>query len=238
MISRQDAKAQGLKRYFTGVACANGHVAERRVSDGKCPECVANRKAKQRRAKGVPVRSVRKVVVEMQKSTERSRIRYLREQAASQGLKRYFTGVACANGHTNGRYVGSGKCVGCDDAKKLRKRRAKGALPNRKGSTAPGVQRAAMKAGLTRYFTNLPCHNGHIAERFTNGGHCVECIRVKPLDQRKKRNRTKERQKSMKKGATRAAALLTETLGVPHVVVETVDPKTGRKDWQPKPKGD
>lgn len=52
------------------------------------------------------------------------------------------------------------------------------------------------------------------------------------------KRREQRRRERSKIQATRAAALLTETLGVPHVVVETVDPKTGRKDWQPKPKGD
>lgn len=39
IITRQDAKAQGLKRYFTGGPCKRGHVAERLVSNGKCVEC-------------------------------------------------------------------------------------------------------------------------------------------------------------------------------------------------------
>ncbi len=39
MISQKDAKAQGLKRYFTGKPCKRGHVAERWVSSGECTEC-------------------------------------------------------------------------------------------------------------------------------------------------------------------------------------------------------
>jgi 5-methylcytosine-specific restriction endonuclease McrA len=38
IISRAEAKAAGLPRYFTGLACKNGHVAERLVS-GDCIEC-------------------------------------------------------------------------------------------------------------------------------------------------------------------------------------------------------
>jgi 5-methylcytosine-specific restriction endonuclease McrA len=38
-ILRKDAKVKGLKRYFTGKPCKHGHVAERRVSDGKCTKC-------------------------------------------------------------------------------------------------------------------------------------------------------------------------------------------------------
>lgn len=38
-ISWAQAKAQGLPRYFTGVACRHGHVAVRDVSDRSCYEC-------------------------------------------------------------------------------------------------------------------------------------------------------------------------------------------------------
>ena len=43
IISRQDAKTQGLKFYFTGVACKHGHVCRRFVSNGQCEECGRNR---------------------------------------------------------------------------------------------------------------------------------------------------------------------------------------------------
>jgi len=39
VIKRSEAAALGLKRYFTGEACVQGHVAERRVCDGKCVVC-------------------------------------------------------------------------------------------------------------------------------------------------------------------------------------------------------
>lgn len=39
IISRKDAQASGLKRYFTGKPCKHGHVAERLVSDRKCIDC-------------------------------------------------------------------------------------------------------------------------------------------------------------------------------------------------------
>lgn len=41
IISRADAKAQGLKRYFTGNPCPHGHVAERIVSESKCVVCLS-----------------------------------------------------------------------------------------------------------------------------------------------------------------------------------------------------
>lgn len=38
IISRKEAAARGLKRYFSGKPCPHGHLAERFVSHG-CVEC-------------------------------------------------------------------------------------------------------------------------------------------------------------------------------------------------------
>tara|TARA_R100000687_G_C6400655_1_gene141701 strand:+ start:468 stop:800 length:333 start_codon:yes stop_codon:yes gene_type:complete len=42
IISRKDAKAKGLKRYFTGKPCKHGHVAERYVC-GPCVDCTSEK---------------------------------------------------------------------------------------------------------------------------------------------------------------------------------------------------
>lgn len=39
IITRKEARAFGLKRYFTGKPCKRGHVCERHVSDGNCASC-------------------------------------------------------------------------------------------------------------------------------------------------------------------------------------------------------
>ena len=41
VISRKEAKARGLKRYFTGKPCKHGHVSERYTGSGACVECNA-----------------------------------------------------------------------------------------------------------------------------------------------------------------------------------------------------
>lgn len=41
IISRKDALAQGLSRYFTGVPCRRGHIAERIASKAACSICVS-----------------------------------------------------------------------------------------------------------------------------------------------------------------------------------------------------
>ena len=38
IISRKEAKARGLTRYFTGKPCKHGHIAERDTGAGRCVE--------------------------------------------------------------------------------------------------------------------------------------------------------------------------------------------------------
>lgn len=50
IISRAEAKAQGLSRYYTGKPCSKGHIALRNTASGGCFECrlkpLENRKTK------------------------------------------------------------------------------------------------------------------------------------------------------------------------------------------------
>ena len=50
IIICKEAKAQGLKRYFTGKPCKYGHIAERYCSDSYCVACNAARVKAHRRA--------------------------------------------------------------------------------------------------------------------------------------------------------------------------------------------
>lgn len=43
IISRKEAKAKGLVRYFTGVPCTNGHIAERYTKKSMCTVCKLER---------------------------------------------------------------------------------------------------------------------------------------------------------------------------------------------------
>lgn len=53
-------------------------------------------------------------------------------------------------------------------------------------------RREAKAAGLGRYFTGVPCARGHLAERSTSGGHCIECVRLRWARCREaKRNRAR-----------------------------------------------
>lgn len=39
IISREEAKSQGLKRYFTGKPCKHGHLSHRTTLDRNCVDC-------------------------------------------------------------------------------------------------------------------------------------------------------------------------------------------------------
>lgn len=55
-ISRAEAKAQGLSRYFTGIPCKHGHIAPRNMSNGGCSECVDAKAAVWSKGKGRELR--------------------------------------------------------------------------------------------------------------------------------------------------------------------------------------
>ena len=75
VISAKEGKEAGLKVYFTGIACKNGHVAERYVGNRECVECDRARKLARKAAKlmVVPVEVMIPVpvVVEVPKKTVR-----------------------------------------------------------------------------------------------------------------------------------------------------------------------
>lgn len=45
-VTNMQARAMGLKRFYTGKPCKNGHVAELRASNGECFTCARERTAK------------------------------------------------------------------------------------------------------------------------------------------------------------------------------------------------
>jgi 5-methylcytosine-specific restriction endonuclease McrA len=50
VVTRQEAKALGLKRYWTGTPCKHGHVAERATVNGVCVACMVDIEARHRAA--------------------------------------------------------------------------------------------------------------------------------------------------------------------------------------------
>ena len=116
IITKAEAKARGLKKYFTGKPCQKGHVSDRNVSTGQCRQCMREYHLNKTRG-GVPITRVH--CVESAKLIAPPELHskiIMREEAKEQGLVRYFTGVPCKRGHISERKVSTGDCLACGRA--------------------------------------------------------------------------------------------------------------------------
>lgn len=167
--SRDQALSLGFKRYETGIPCANGHLSPRRTCDGRCVRCFMGKKRrymatpggkeqnrrqseKQRlkaKHKKEQLKASRFIHVEAFKDLPRSR-----SEALSLGVRRYFTGRPCKNGHLEQRDI-KHSCLGCRRLKKEAYRKSeKGREALRKSQKTP-AGRAAKAAQRVRRMERL-----------------------------------------------------------------------------------
>lgn len=55
-MDKESAKRLGMKHYYTGKPCKHGHLAGRLVSDGRCVECCAIKRAKMLEKRGAAIK--------------------------------------------------------------------------------------------------------------------------------------------------------------------------------------
>lgn len=79
IITKKEAKEQGLKRYSTGKPCKHGHVAERRLSNGHCVECEIEHNKAWREANPDKVRESKKAYYAANSENVRARSKAWRE---------------------------------------------------------------------------------------------------------------------------------------------------------------
>lgn len=72
IMTRQEAKAAGLKRYFTGKPCPHGHISMRRIC-GACGECARLVKIEWRKANPERVKQLK--LAEQKRNRESANIR-------------------------------------------------------------------------------------------------------------------------------------------------------------------
>lgn len=95
-ISKADAKAAGLQRYRTGKPCKYGHDTERYTATGICVGCTRARKSYNRKTDAIiygPFLS--------------------QSQAKERGIRHFYNGDACRNGHVAAKYSNGSGCVEC-----------------------------------------------------------------------------------------------------------------------------
>lgn len=135
--TRALALSVGSRHYFTFSRCANGHDSPRRSSDGKCLVCVKERKRRWSRSEGGKkshqksslkqrIKNKGKVNREFIPVEKFSDLPTSKNEAESLGVRRYFTGKHCKNGHLEYRDIKHG-CRGCRrEREKARRKTEKG----------------------------------------------------------------------------------------------------------------
>lgn len=59
IISRVDARSQGMKVFYTGIPCKNSHMSERSVATGSCVDCARSRASRFLERVGVEYRAAK-----------------------------------------------------------------------------------------------------------------------------------------------------------------------------------
>lgn len=79
IVTFEEAKEKGLKRYFTGKECRNGHLGERLVSNKHCVECthIASQKLFQKRYHSDP--DFKEKCLEIQRKWRQENPDYIRD---------------------------------------------------------------------------------------------------------------------------------------------------------------
>ena len=139
VISRKAAQESGQKRYFTGLPCKHGHIAERLEVNGSCCECSRLKRLKQ---------------YHENIEEERRKQKLRRDSDPDNAAKKWARRVRRDPGY----------------AERSNAWRA-----------AHEARRRAIENGDSQFFTGIPCHKGHVANRFANDGKCVECNRLNCL---------------------------------------------------------
>ncbi len=108
IVTRAEAKAAGQTRFFSGVPCCNGHLAQRLTCNRKCAICANLTGVGWYKRKRARPRSVTDQIVIIYSGPI-----VTWADAKAQGLRRYFTGKPCKYGHLAQRTFPKCTCIEC-----------------------------------------------------------------------------------------------------------------------------
>lgn len=242
IMTRAQAKAAGLKRYYTGQPCVNGHVCERNVTDKHCMDCNRER-LKATWPDRRDVCNARRKALWDEGAAEYRAAKApewaAREAARAAGQTRYLSAEPCKRGHVGLRTVEKCRCVECLRQKSARNNKPGGWRKYSKqvltyGPPMPSLSRMlrdeAIAAGHSRYFDGVPCPHGHIAERRVSNSTCCECHRLSSLE---RLNKPGVREKIMQATEERSVRMAQATPGwVDWDAVTQMYADAARLSWQ------
>ena len=154
IVTRDEAKAAGLTRFFPGSKCRRaGHLSERMTSNGGCHACLAIHSEAWQKANPEKMR----VAIAAWKEVNQEEIR---------AAGRKYSAEHRVESATYRRERNAKRA-----AAKLAAR-----IPDPSDYTGPIISRDEAKAaGLTRFFSGRPCVNNHMGQRTTVNGGCCRC---------------------------------------------------------------
>lgn len=159
IISRADARARGLKHYFTGKHCKHGHTDRRNVSDGSCMACSR-------------VNSLASAARNPEKTKERRRRLRLKHRDKDLAYKKQYRE---RNREPIKAYM---------DAYHAREKEERAARREKELQDRPELRlrhqrlqahKEAKAQGLTFFESLDPCPMGHTGRRYASNGDCVTC---------------------------------------------------------------
>lgn len=154
LISRQDAKLLGLVRYFTGEPCSRGHICERMTRNHECVEC-----------RNFAKRGFREAMPASEKKDgtyyDRNKELVLAKAKAKRDAKKVPEQLWDLAAEIEA-------IVQTEPPKRLGYTSSIGGVPLMPLEDARVL-------GLNKYFTGVPCVNGHVCEQYTANSNCVKC---------------------------------------------------------------
>lgn len=133
-----------------------------------------------------------------------------RKEAKLQGLSRYYTGRSCSHGHLSERWVCSHGCIKCRNIRRKTQQNREASIRKLRNRSNERTQRIlciqkfnksyiskieATAQELPLYFTGEPCKRGHICERYTLDGNCMECRKFTGIIKEKNKEKIQQYQK-------------------------------------------
>lgn len=208
LISRQEAKAQGLTQYFTGEPCKNGHVDTRRTDNSACSECQRERnRSSQKKRRQITSKyfeskpclhcentkryksdgscvTCRKEGDKARRRGEQNRgihkaITAAKQAAIAKGERTFHSGRDCPHGHENPpRLVTTSYCYLCDQANRTTKQQKAKVVKSK--IKKPLTPRQQARKNKWTYYEGSECKKCGGTARFVSTANCKNCHNRSP----------------------------------------------------------
>ena len=229
IISRKEAKALGLKRYFTGVPCKRGHIAERNTAQCSCRECmnIAARKWKKNNGKKWRLANKDKVNALIKKWQERNPEKlkqYSARYYKKNPVKRYLYSIKWRKEHPE-QYAAQSRRRACRETIAVRLLKEMSIFKWKYDDVTEALvmeHRKAISLGLEFYATGKPCKRGHFSPRSVRSCLCIDCYKERLASDRAYPRKRAKRPKRPKLAPSRRdiAIRALRELGIPLKILD------------------